>query len=196
MNKETYTGLQDGVYFISIDENGNKEYTPLTQETESAPAQTKYIGIKMGDRAIAVTLQDLPGDRDGELELIPYGKNKCPRTGDHYTYDDEKDEWRYNAFEDFNGEENTKRLMECGCQILLPEGTWIPSMGQLGIMMMNAGKLNRALELAGGKPMKYWFWSSTENNAATAWFVNFSNGGVNFDSKSNSYAVRAVAAFN
>lgn len=189
--------IPDGVYFIagnSDSEINTKTYARYAQDMANAPFPTKYIGVKLGQRAIAVALEDLPGDKDAELQLMPRN-HTCPGTSEHYSCDGETDEYRFNAFEDFDGKNNTARLKSNGCKINLPDGEWIPSIGELGLLMMHAKDVNRAIELAGGKPIKGWHWSSTELSQGDAWLVYFSSGYTYYNSKYNSYAVRAVAAF-
>lgn len=189
--------LSDGVYFIAGTSDGEintKTYAKYDPSMTSAPFPAKYIGVKLGHRAIAVALEDLPGDKDGELQLMPRN-HTSPETSEHYSWDGEDDECRFNVFEDFDGKGNTDRLKEYGCTINLPEETWIPSMGELGLLMIHATDVNRAIELAGGKPIKGWCWSSTEGSQGVAWGVVFSDGNAGNGGKYGSYAVRAVAAF-
>lgn len=189
--------LPDGVYFITgtLDgESNTKTYAKYDPSMTAAPFPTKYIGVKLGHSTVAVALEDLPGDSDGERQLLPRN-HTSPETSEHYSWDKETDEYRFNVFEDFNGKDNTERLKEYGSTISLPEGEWIPSMGELGLLMMHATDINRAIELAGGKPIKGWHWSSTEYSQNLAWNVGFSNGNTGNNVKCVSYAVRAVAAF-
>lgn len=195
---EALDKLPDGVYFIAGGSEGEvntKTYAKYDPSMNAAPFPTKYIGVKHGHRAVAVALEDLPGDNDGELQLLPRD-HTSPETSEHYSWDDEADKYRFNAFEDFDGKGNTERLKEYGSKIEVPEGEWIPSMGELGLLMMHATDVNRAIELAGGKPIKGWHWSSTEGSQNTAWFVNFSGGYTsNTHGKCSSGAVREVAYF-
>ena len=189
--------LPDGVYFIAGGAEGEintKTYAKYDPSMTAAPFPTKYIGVKLGQRTVAVALEDLPGDKDGELQLLPRD-HTSPETSEHYSWNDEADEYRFNVFEDFNGKDNTERLKKYGSTISLPEGEWIPSMGELGLLMMHAADVNRAIELAGGKPIKGWHWSSTGNSQNLAWLVGFSDGNTGSSYKFNSLAVRAVAAF-
>ena len=192
----TINDLPDGVYFLidgTHESTGHRIYLPLDECKEAKP-NAKYIGVKMGDRAIAVTLKDLPGDSDGELQLLPRN-HRSPYTSEHYSWDTEKQVYRFNVYEDFDGKGNTERLKAAGCEIQLPDGEWIPSMGEIGLLMMNLSKVNKALKLAGGKPLKRFSWSSTEGSQVGAWHVGFSDGVTNLGNKSYSSAVRAVAAF-
>lgn len=183
--------LPDGVYFIA---ENRTNYQLMTDDGTAPHFPTKYIGVKVGQRAIAVALKDLPGDNDGELQLLPRG-HTSPETSEHYSYDMEAEKYRFNAFEDFDGQANTERLKGYGCTIDLPEGEWIPSMGELALLMMHASKVNRAIELAGGKPIKGWHWSSTEQSLDSIWYVHFSFGYTADGSKSGAHALRAVATF-
>lgn len=180
--------IADGIYFVA--ENGQ-----LERFTGEAPFLTvKYIGVKMGDHRVAIALNDLPGDEDGELQLLPSLDN-CPKDSDRYTYDKANDTYRRNAYEDFDGKGNTEHLKQEGCIVPIPEGEWIPSLGECGIIMMNLTKVNAALVAAGGSPLKGWYWSSTEYSQSNAWSVYFSDGGTNGYNKYYSYAIRPVAAF-
>lgn len=183
--------LPDGVYFIA---ENRTSYQLMTDDDTAPHFPTKYIGVKVGQRAIAVALKDLPGDKDGDLQLLPRD-HTSPETSEHYSWNDGADKYRFNAFEDFNGKDNTERLKKYGSTISLPEGEWIPSMGELGLLMMYAADVNRAIELAGGKPIKGWHWSSTEHSQNNAWIVYLSDGNTCISSKYGSGAVRAVAEF-
>lgn len=194
---ENNEAIPDGVYFIAggtESEVNTKTYAKYDPSMTDAPFPTKYIGVKLGHRTVAVALEDLPGDSNGELQLLPRD-HTSPETSEHYSWDDEADKYRFNAFEDFDGKGNTERLKEYGSKIEVPEREWIPSMGELGLLMMHVTDVNRAIELAGGKPIKGLHWSSTENSQGYAWYVGFSDGDTGDSIKCNSYAVRAVAAF-
>ena len=189
--------LSDGVYFIagtSDSEINTKTYVKYEPNMTAAPILAKYIGVKLGHRAIAVALEDLPGDKNGILQPKS-NSHTSPETSEHYSFNKETNEYRFNAIEDFDGKGNTTRLKSNGCKINLPDGEWIPSIGELGLLMMHATDVNRAIELVGGKPIKDWYWSSTEYSQSVAWFVGFSNGYTNISYKDGSNAVRAVAAF-
>lgn len=187
---ENNEAIPDGVYFIT--EDGDR--IPYIHKNQKAPTNTIRIGVKMGNRAIAVALEDLPGNSYGELQLLPRN-HTSPETSKHYTYNKETDSYRFSAYEDFNGKQNTERLKEYSCTIDFADDEWLPSVGELGILMMNATDVNRAIELAGGEPIKSWYWSSTEYSQNDAWFVHFSDGYTDSNLKCDSFAVRAVAAF-
>lgn len=182
--------LPDGVYFIA---ENHTNYQLMTDDT-TPHFPTKYIGVKLGQRAIAVALKDLPGGNDGKLQLFSEN-HTSPKTSDHYSYNNKTNKCIFNVLEDFNGQANTERLKKYGSKIEVPEGEWIPSMGELGLLMMHAIDTNRAIELAGGKPIKGWHWSSTEYSQSIAWGGNFSDGGTHNSYKYNWHAVRAVTTF-
>ena len=183
--------LPDGVYFIA---ENRTSYQLMTDDDTAPHFPTKYIGVKVGQRAIAVALKDLPGDNDGELQLLPMGYTS-PKTSEHYNYYKKARKYRFNAFEDFNGQANTERLKGYGCAISLPEGEWIPSVGELSLLMMHTSKVNRAIELAGGEPIKGGYWSSTEYNELNVWGIYFADGHAYISDKCSSNAVRTVTTF-
>lgn len=186
--KDIRPDIADGVYYIYEDQS-------IEQYTGQKPhAAVKYIGVKCGDHSVAVTLHDIPGDEDGELQLLP-NTDKCPKDSPHYNWDRETDTYRFNAHEDFDGKGNTERLKSYGCQVPLNEGEWIPSVGELTIICMNLTKVNEALEKAGGGKLQKWAWASTEYSSGFAWLVNFGSGYFYGYSQCNSLVVRAVAAF-
>lgn len=187
----SYEDLPDGVYFIA---ENRTSYQLMTDDDTTPQFPAKYIGVKLGHRTVAVALEDLPGDNNGELQLLPRD-HTSPKTSEHYTCGEKAGKYRLNAFEDFDGQANTERLKGYGCTIDLPEGEWIPSMGEIVLLMMHATDVNRAIGLAGGKPIKGWHWSSTELSQTSAWYVDFSDGGTGSSNKYGSDAVRAVATF-
>lgn len=194
--KKELNNLPDGVYFISggsESEVNTKTYAKYDEGMTAVPFPVKYIGVKLGSRSIAVSLRDLPGDEDGDLKLVP-DPDRSPENSGHYS-SDWYGEIRFNIFEDFDGKGNTKRLKECGCEIALPVGEWIPSMGELALLMMHASEVNRAIELAGGDPIEGRHWSSTEFSQSFAWLAHFSSGYCDDRGKNLLYAVRTVTNF-
>ena len=80
--------LPDGVYFITgtLDgESNTKTYVKYDPSMTAAPFPTKYIGVKLGHHTVAVALEDLPGDSDGELQLLPRD-HTSPETSEHYSW--------------------------------------------------------------------------------------------------------------
>ena len=183
--------LPDGVYFIS---DNHANYQLMTDDNTVPSFHVKYIGVKLGQRAISVVLKDLPGDNDGKLQLLP-ANHTSPQTSDYYSYNNKTDKYRFNVLEDFNGQANTERLKGYGARISLPEGEWIPSIGELSLLMMHTSKVNRAIEIARGEPIKGGHLSSTEYNALNTWCVYFEDGHAYISDKCSSNAVRTVTTF-
>ena len=185
------TDLPDGIYFIA---ENHTNYQMMTDDNTAPSFPVKYIGVKMGQRSIAVALKDLPGDNNGKLQLLP-DNHTSPKTSDYYSYNNKTDKFMFNVLEDFNGQVNTERLKGYGCTINLPEGEWIPSIGELSLLMMHTSKVNRAIEMAGGEPIKGGHLSSTEYNEFNTWCVYFEDGHAYISVKCSSNAIRTVTAF-
>ena len=183
--------LPDGIYFIA---ENHTNYQMMTDDNTAPSFPVKYIGVKFGQRTIAVALKDLRGGNDGKLQLLPKF-HTSPKTSDHYSYNNKTDKYMFNVLEDFNGQANTERLKRYGCAISLPEGEWIPSVGELSLLMMHTSKVNRAIELAGGEPIKGGYWSSTEYNELNVWGIYFADGHAYISDKCSSNAVRTVTTF-
>ena len=183
--------LPDGIYFIA---ENHANYQLMTDDNTAPSFPVKYIGVKLGQRSIAVALKDLPGDNDGKIRLFTRD-HTSPEISTHCSYNNEVNDYRFNAFEDFDGQANTNRLKEYGCTIDIPDDEWIPSMGELALLMMHAGKVNKAIELAGGEPIKRWHWSSTEHSQNYVWGVNFSDVIPSYNCKLYSEAIRTVTSF-
>ena len=183
--------LPDGIYFIA---ENRTNYQLMTDNDPMPHFPVKYIGVKMGQRAIAVALKDLSGDNNGKLQLLPEN-HISPKTSDHYSYNNKANKSMFNVLEDFNGQANTERLKGYGCTINLPGGEWIPSVGELSLLMMHTSKVNRAIEMAGGEPIKGGHFSSTEYNEINTWCVYFEDGHAYVSVKCSSNAVRTVTTF-
>lgn len=171
--------LADGVYICYKD--GQKELFNGRNSKENV----SHIGIKLGDIKFGVQLYD-----KGEYQLLRDGV-KCPEKADHYTRN------RINCFEDFDYVAATKRIKNLGTDIPLDESEYLPTMGLWGVMMLFASKIQNALIHVGGEPLtdEDWYWSATEYNANSAWYVGFTDGGVNGSVKYFSHRVRPVVAF-
>ena len=75
---------------------------------------------------------------------------------------------------------------------------WLPSLGELMMIYANMRKINYALSLINGATQlaETWYWGSTENEAANAWYLLLNNGLSSGASKATSkYNVRPVSAF-
>lgn len=87
-----------------------------------------------------------------------------------------------------------------GLQQLFVSRWWLPSVGELMLMMANFDKINYALSLIdGAAPLQAnWYWSSTEYDAERAWFVQLSLSAANINhalKNANSAFIRPVTTF-
>lgn len=144
----------------------------------------KYVGVVYNGRSIAVGLKDL-------------GEHRLPRKDGL-----EEDDWQYVkgdvfAMNDFNGKANTEHLKRHGdFDFELNDGEWLPSIGELAMIVLFKDEVNKALEYVGGdKFLNDYYWSSTEYNANGAWGITFSNANLLSYNKAFNYRCRPVAAF-
>lgn len=73
---------------------------------------------------------------------------------------------------------------------------WLPSAGELFTIFAHKYEINLVLAAIGGTELQEtWYWSSTENSAAYAWLLKFSNGIFSYNGKVYEYRVRPVSAF-
>lgn len=169
----------DGVYICYAD--GSKELWNGSNSKENV----SHIGIKLGNFKFGLQLYD-----KGTYQLLR-DDVRCPSPTDHYT------RGKRNAFEDFEAEAATARIVALGTDIPLAAGELIPTLGQWGLMMIFASAIQEALAYVGGEPLtdEDWYWSATEGSRAGAWCVHFIGGTAAFDGKCFSFRVRAVVAF-
>lgn len=169
----------DGVYICYAD--GSKELWNGSNSKENV----SHIGIKLGNFKFGLQLYD-----KGTYQLLR-DDVRCPATADHYT------RGKRNAFEDFDAEAATARIVALGTDIPLAAGELIPTLGQWGLMMIFASAIQEALAYVGGEPLtdEDWYWSATEASQNTAWYVIFYDGYTGNNYKDYSYRVRAVVAF-
>ena len=102
----------------------------------------------------------------------------------------------HEAVADWNGKENTDDIRGIlNDDILLADGEYIPSLGELYFILLHIRDINAALEAIGGKPLCGWYWASTQYSATNAWNLNLNNGNANNNTKAtNQNRVRAVSA--
>lgn len=145
------------------------------------------VGIKQGDRSIAVALHDAAGGEDVTL-----------------TTADGEDDYLYcaeyiDAVADWDGKGNTDHLRanHLNPAIDLRPGQWIPSVAEMYLIFTHRRELNKALQVAGGEPIKgVWYWTSTEGSAASAWLLHLSDGYLDWSAKASlKCRVRPVSAF-
>lgn len=76
-------------------------------------------------------------------------------------------------------------------------GDKITNLSQLLFLQDNIEEINEALLKVGGEPIKYdkTYWCREQYSALGAWYVNMNNSNIDYYTRSNAYAVRAVSAF-
>ena len=180
--------LADGVYIVTKDGYANK----FTGSNIILDCDNPVIGIgvKQGDRGVIVALTDAANGKDVTLT----------------TKEDTTDYDGYipkfiDAVADWNGEANTAHLRKIGLNpaIALKEGEYIPSVGEMYLIYTHRREINAALRHAGGKEIPgIWYWTSTEDSAASAWRLALSDSTLDAWNAKASYKgrVRPVSAFN
>ena len=180
--------MADGIYYVLADGSVVPFIPDMGVDGSLDGSQVRYVGIKWGSRSLKVALHDAA---DGEEITLTSGK-------DITKYDGYKDNY-LDAVADWNGKANTEHLKAIGLnkEIVLADGEYIPSLGEMYLIYLNRKALNQALELIGSDPIKDdWYWTSTEYSAAYAWRLNLSNGtAYNYTKASSTYHVRPVSAF-
>lgn len=170
----------NGVYIIY--EDGHHEL--FTGENDKDGIRS--IGIIFSGHAFAVALKDLP-----EQYALVRDTDECEK--DSPLYKGEID-----AIFDWDAEAHTKHIVEAGTDIPLKDGELIPTAAMLVAMYRMREQLNKALEYAGGEPLKTddYYWSSSETSQSNSWILYFGDSDLNYTSKCISYYVRPCAAFN
>lgn len=100
------------------------------------------------------------------------------------------------AVEDFTGQKTTQTLLYLGLNIDLPEGTYIPSAGELYLIFALKHKLNAALTHIGHDPFENdWYWSCSVCAPTLTWGVYFGSVPLGSYRKTYEYRVRPVFIF-
>ena len=177
-----FKGYEDGVYLVYEDGTA----MPFD---ESCPKEcVDHIGVIYDGHRFGVALEDIPEP----MQLIREDA-KCEEESRFYR------DRECVALQDWGGMANTEHIRQAGTDIELEDGYYIPALAVLVAIccLTTEGTINEALEYAGGKPLKMdkWYWSSTEYSQDNAWYLGFSDGGVNYNNKKNSLRVRPVCAF-
>lgn len=181
--------LKDGVYFViegqaPIKFEGKDTIIPDSEHIEA-------IGLVMGEFSIKIALQD-----EAEGKRIPLTST---RNGD-----DPKDDAPYyiesyeDAIAEMDGDISTEHLANIlNPDIKLQQGWYIPSLGEMYRIFINLKEINAALDFIGETPLyRGWYWTSTEDSAAYAWFLSLYDGTGSWIAKaSDAGRVRAVSAF-
>ena len=169
--------IKDGVYIIYKD--GSYELF----NGENKKDDVSKIGLVMGEKKIAIGLKDkgtysLTNDNDDE---------ECGKY-----YDNSID-----AISDWDGEKNTEHIKSIGTDIPLDDGEFIPSAGQIGFINLFLKSVNETLRYVGGEELEGYYWTSTEYDSASAWYLHFGDGNLNYwyYKVGDTDYVRAVSAF-
>lgn len=171
--------LADGVYLK--DTKGNAvRYDGETADTEKS--LYKGVGVKLGNKSLAVAMGDMTEDG-----IALTKKQGGTRFITNY----------HEAVADWNGKENTDDIRGIlSDDILLADGEYIPSLGELYFILLHIHDINAAMRFVGGQELAGWYWSSTEYSAALAWNLYLSNGGAGINPKAtDQFRVRPVSAF-
>lgn len=177
---KTANGLADGVYLIQHDDTAVL-FTGQTL-TDTEKSLYKGVGVKLGNKSLAVAMGNMTED-----EITLTKKQGGTRFITKY----------HEAVADWNGKENTNDIRGIlNDDILLADGEYIPSLGELYFILLHIRDINAALEAIGGKPLCGWYWASTQYSAPTAWGLGLSRGYASSYSKATYQGrVRAVSAF-
>ncbi len=79
----------------------------------------------------------------------------------------------------------------------LGAGWYLPSIDELGLLYYNRYSTQKGLRAGGNTLLSSlaYYWSSTEYNASSGFYFNFSSGYAYYDPKAATYTVRGVRAF-
>ena len=180
-DEEAAVEAKDGVYIIY--DNGS--YAPFTGGS-NPKENIKSVGVVFQGHSFAVALKDLP-----EQYALVRDIYECEK--DSPLYKGEVD-----AIFDWDAEAYTKHIVEAGTDIPLKDGEIIPTAAMLVAMYRMREQLNKALEYAGGEPMKTndYYWSSSEYGQSGSWILKFGNGHLSHNHKYGRDYVRPCTAFN
>ena len=178
----TQSEMADGIYLIK------KTGKPVLFAPGCNKKDCVAVGIKLGSKSIAVSLEDAA---DGENITLTNSEDETEYDGYINNYTD--------AVADWNGKANTKHLEEIRLNedIKLEAGQYIPAVGEMYLIYLHKKALNEALEAVGGEPIADdWYWTSTERSATTAWSLYLFGGTVcNYTKTAYAIHVRPVSAF-
>ena len=180
--KRTKAIIEDGVYIFS------KGYQPIRFEDVWWIENPKKVNVMVSyhGHEWIVAKNDVSEDK---LHLL---KDDAKREESSPFYKCEIE-----ALNDFDMKSCTEHLRKTGIAFELDADLYIPTAGQLAAMFLFRKELNKALEMAGGTPMKEEvYWSSSENCAYLSWVVFFGSGSVgHWNGKYYGGYVRPCAAF-
>lgn len=184
------SGIEDGIYLVHADGKATLFELEYTKD-DNMDSEVVAIGLKMGSFGIKIALHD---EANGDGITLTTKENGNEENDQAY-YTDKYDD----AVADMDGARNTNHLRNIlNPQIKLADDWYIPSLGELYRIFINKKAINAALEFAkGDKLQDRWYWTSTENTAASAWNLYLYDGGTNYwtTKTSGTDRVRAVSAF-
>lgn len=146
------------------------------------------IGVKLGRRALIVSLRDAANGKDLPLTI----------SNDETAYDGYI-ETAIDVVADWKGKANTNHLREIGLypDIELNDDEYIPSVGEMYLIFTHLRELNAALRYAGGMAISpLFYWTSTESGPVHARLLNLRSGGLGWGKKTSARTrLRAVRPF-
>lgn len=163
------SGMEDGIYLVHADGKATLFELEYTKE-DNMDSEAVAIGLKMGGFGVKIALHD-EANGDGITLTTKANGNE---ENDQVYYTDNYDD----AVADMDGARNTNHLRNIlNPKIKLADDWYIPSLGELYRIFINKKAINAALEFAkGGKLQDRWYWTSTENSATYAWYLDLGDG--------------------
>ena len=185
----------------------NYTKVPITNNTGSVSSSSNSYGYLPSD--------NFTGDTsfvDGSAKYNITGTNKIPSpyNGNEFNNDYSKEISGNNVLSNFNGLNNTQVLVGLGSDYVAANAAYnytdgvsntqwyLPSAGELGFMVARFKTINNTISQLGGVAIASGdFWSSTEHSSIYAYYVDTSNGYMDYYSnKYTSYYVRPFALLN
>ena len=182
----TETNLNDGIYYIM--KNGN-EYEPYkcddNEPSDEIIKKIVAIGIQKDGHRLMIALHDLTEDKatltTGETQTNNYHPNL------------------YDAVTNWDGKDNTEKMYnKLNPNFNIPDGWWIPSLGEMYFIFLNMKYIQEALKKVKADLLaEDWYWTSTEGSSTNAWYLNLNGGYASYwnTKASGKNRVRAVSAF-
>ena len=159
---------KDGVYLRY--EDGHEEWFNGKNKKENVAG----VAVHLGERHTCIAKFDVE-DNDGIMKFCLLKNND----DDTEEYNDTYIMHYFNAYNDLNGKNRTKRLIRRGCKIPLAEKQYIPSVGEWMLILMFLKKVQESLDYVHGEMLKDdWYWSSTECASFGAWNIFVGNGNI------------------
>lgn len=174
--------LPDGVYFVKRDGSVQLYTGQIFKEEEKSLYE--YVGVKQGEKSLLIFCRD---NVAGPTKLTT--KEGGSRFIKNY----------HDAVADWNGKANTEDIRDIlAVEAPVPDDWHIPSLGEMYFILVHLKEINAALEAIGQEPLHdYWYWTSTQFSATSAWGLNLGDGGADGWSTKASFQfrVRPVSAF-